>query len=346
MRVLIDIKHCAEVHFFRPIMERMRARGDTTLVTAHYKPGVRDLLEDMDIEHTHISNPYPTAAGILLATALRTGRMFAVARRFRPDVLVGRTGVAVGAVGRMLGVPSVSFDENDHYRAQMLLSGSLVSVICTSTGFERDLGPQHVKLNALLQLAYTHPARFTPDPDILATHGLDPEQPYAFLRLSAWQAMHDLGHKGLKAAGVLSLIESLRPHARAVVSTEGPMPEALAPYANPVPVGHVLHVLAFAGVYVGEGGSMAAEAACVGTPAVWVSPLRCGFLNMLRVRYGLIVQTTDLGEATGAAVEFLGSGERRASVRNAHAQMLADMGDPLDQMLETIDESVRTRRAR
>ena len=346
MRVLIDIKHCAEVHFFRPIMDRMRARGDTMLVTAHYKPGVRDLLGGTGIEHTHISNPYPTAAGILLATALRTGRMCAVARRFRPDVLVGRTGIAIGAAGRMLGVPSVSFDENDHYRAQLTLSLALVSTLCTGAGFERDLGPKQVRLNALMQLAYTHPSRFTPDAGVLRAHGLDPDEPYAFIRLSAWQALHDLGYKGLKEAGVLSLIESLRPHARAVVSTEGPMPAALAPYANPVPVAHVLHVLAFAGVYVGEGGSMAAEAACVGTPAVWVSPLRCGFLNMLRTRYGLIVQTTDLAEAAGAAVEFLGSDERRASVRNAHAQMLADMGDPLDQMLETIDESVRTRRTR
>ena len=46
--------------------------------------------------------------------------------------------------------------------------------------------------------------------------------------------------------------------------------------------------MAFCKLYVGEGGSMAAEAAILGTPAVYCNPLRCGYLLALERKYGLV----------------------------------------------------------
>ena len=337
MRVLVDIKHPAEVNFFQPLIQRLKRRGESVLVTAHYRWCVAELLAARGIEHVQISRAWPTPLGICAGAFVRTLRLLKVAARFRPQIMVARVGVEIGAVGRVLGIPAVSFDENEYATFQLTLSRHLAHVICTGMGYEKALGPKQLCFNALPQLAYTHPARFKPSMDGLKTDGFDPALPYVVVRLGMWTALHDIGHRGASQEAVLELVEALSGSAQVVVSRWGGLPPALAPYARPVPLDRSLDLLAFASLYVGEGGSMAAEAACLGTPAIWMSPIQCGYLNVLTRRYGLIEQTTNLAEVRELALRWLKDPSLRERARRAHRQLLADSEDPLDFMVEVVD---------
>lgn len=337
MRVLVDIKHPAEVHFFRHLIERLLGRGDQVLVTAHYKPRVAELLDAFGIGHVRLSAAWPTPAGIAAAVALRTARMLPLARRFRPDVMVARVGVEIGAVGRVLGVPAISFDENEYASFQLALSSRLAHHVCTGMGYERPLGAKQVRFRALPQFTYTHPARFQPDLDRLRGNGFDPEEPYVVFRLNDWRAVHDIGRRGASERAALELVRALSEHATVIASRRGGLPPSFKPYVHPVPPDRVLDLLAFARLYIGEGGSMAAEAACLGTPAIWISSIRCGYLNVLTRRYGLVEQISDMEEVRARAIRHLTEPSMREAAQRAHRRLLADSEDPLEFMVEVVD---------
>lgn len=340
MRVLVDIKHPAEVNFFRPLLGKLQRRGDEILVTAHYKYGTRELLDRFGISHIALSHRRHGFLRVCASTVVRVARMLAVARPFRPDVLVARQGVTIGAVGRALGAPSVSFDENEYAGLPLTLSRLLATVLATGMGYEADLGPKQIHFNAVPQLMYTHPSRFSPDAAALRTHGVEPDEPYFVVRLSAWEAMHDVGHQGMSERALADLVEALSRHGRVVASAEANMPAPLRPYSNPLPMELGLDLLACADLYVGEGATMAAEAACLGTPAVWVSPLHWGYINVLSEHYGLIRQAENPREAATIAEEWLSDRPTPERVSQAHRRLLADSEDPLAFTLRLLDECV------
>ncbi len=337
MRVLIDIKHPAEVHFFRHLVERLRRRGDEVLVTAHYKPNVAGLLDAFDIPRVCLSRAWPTPLGIVSTVALRTARMLPLARRFRPHVMLARVGVEIGAVGRLLGVPAISFDENEYAAFQLALSSRLAHRLCTGFGYEKPLGAKQLRFRALPQFTYTHPARFRPDMERLRGNGFDPAEPYVVFRLGAWAAVHDIGKRGASEPEALALIRALSQHATVIASRPGGLPDAFRPYVHPVAPDRVLDLLAFARLYVGEGGSMAAEAACLGTPVIWMSCIRCGYLNVLSRRYGLVEQTTDLDEVRRRAIRWLTDPAMQQAARQRHRRLLEDSEDPLEFMVGIVD---------
>ena len=337
MRVLVDIKHPAEVRFFAPLIAALEQRNDTVRVTAHYKTQVAELMSALGMEHTAISKARPGVPGIVGAALLRTLRLVRIAREFRPDVMVARVGVEIGAAGRILGIPAVSFDENEYANVQLALSRRLARAICTGMGYEKSLGRKQLRFNALPQLAYTHPARFTPDPAGLRAAGIEPEDPFVVLRLSGWKALHDLGRKRFQDNELLELIEAMEGHARVIVSHEGRPSPALERWQISLPVGEALNLLALARLYVGEGGSMAAEAACLGTPAIWISSVRSGYLNILTRQYGLVEQLTDPAAIRRSAVRRLQDADLIRQTEESHRRLLADSEDPLEFMLDVVD---------
>jgi len=203
LRVLIDIKHPAEANFFHPLLRRLQSRSDTVLVTAHYKAEVAEVLSALAIEHVKISEALPTPLGIVAAAAARTLRMIEVAHRFRPQIMLARVGAEIGAAGRLLRIPAVSFDENEYATVQLLVSRHLAHLVCTGMGYEKSLGRKQVRFNAVPQLAYTHPAWFTRDAARLKANGFDPAEPYAVLRLGEVPAGEAAGVAGKAAVGDL-----------------------------------------------------------------------------------------------------------------------------------------------
>ena len=63
-------------------------------------------------------------------------------------------------------------------------------------------------------------------------------------------------------------------------------------------------MLAFAGLYVGEGATMASEAAVLGTPAVYVNTLTMGYVQD-EERYGLLHHFTNGRAALGTIRDLL-----------------------------------------
>jgi hypothetical protein len=338
LRVLVDIKHPAEVHFFGPLIQHLHSRNDSVLVTIHNKFAVAELLASKGIEYRKISEVWNGPWGIVATAGVRSLKILKLARNFRPHVMVARVGAEIGLVGRMLRIPAISFDENEYASVQLTATRVLAHVLCTGMGYEKPLGKKQRRFHALPQFTYTHPARFSPSMAGLQFDGFDPTRPYVVLRLGAWSALHDIGKRGMSEEDALRLVEHLSPHARVLVSRADGLPPRLRPYGHNVPTDRNLDLLAFASLYIGEGGSMAAEAACLGTPALWVSPIECGYLNVLAEKYGLIEKISDPGKVRERAEAWLCQPALRERAAEGHRRLLADSEDPLEFMVKVVDE--------
>jgi hypothetical protein len=338
LRVLVDIKHPAEAHFFGPLIHHLQARNDSVLVTVHNKPAVAVLLAAKGIEYRKISEVWDGPWGIVATAGVRALKILKLAREFRPHVMVARVGAEIGLAGRLLRIPAVSFDENEYANIQLAATRILAHVMCTGMGYEKSLGRKQRQFRALPQFTYTHPRRFSPSMDGIRFDGFDPAKPYVILRLGGWTALHDLGKRGMTEEEALRLAQHLSPYARVLASRADGLPPRLRPYGYDIPADRHLDLLAFASLYIGEGGSMAAEAACLGTPGLWTSPVECGYLNVLAEKYGLIEKILDPEKVRERAEAWLCQPALRERAAEGHRRLLADSEDPLDFMVKVVDE--------
>lgn len=347
MRAIFDLKHPAQVRFFEPVVRALEKEGAQILVTARDKDETVLLLQEMGLEYQCISHMASGFSGMGVELAARTVRMLALARRFKPDVLVARTGITIGLVGRTLGIPCVVFDDTEFAWLQRDLSAGLATVICTGFGYGHEFPGKHLRFRAPPHLMYTHPNRFCPDPVRLRRCGLDVGQPFVVLRFKAWRALHDRGVRGPTLRQIGKLCENLRPLARPVISSERQMPQALRVFANPLPPGDMLHLLAHATLCIGEGSCTVAEAACLGTPSIFASPeSRRGYLDALSQDYGLVKTVQNLQEAAEQAYEWLADPARNEWAEAARKRLLHDCTDPLDFAVHVIRRWARDGGAR
>ncbi|MFP3938911.1 MAG: DUF354 domain-containing protein, partial [Thermoanaerobaculia bacterium] len=274
MKLAIDLLHPAHVHFFRNFVAEMETRGHDVLLTARAKEHTLELLNAFGLPHAPISRQGRGRLGLARELAVRTGRFWRLALRFRPDYLLGIMGPTIALAGKTLpGARTVIFYDTEMARVTNRFAYPLADVVCTPECYQGTVPSRtrHVRYPGYHELAYLHPRRFRPDPEVLVEHGLDPGEPLYVVRFVAWAASHDTGESGFSTAGRRRLVDLLAPRGRVVVSSEAPLPEDLEPYRLRLPPQHVHHLLAEARLLVGESATMASEAAVLGTPAVFLS---------------------------------------------------------------------------
>lgn len=341
MRILVDLTHPGDVHFFRQAIEIWRERNHTVLVTARRKDLVVDLLQRLAIEHDDLGAARSGLMGLSVELFARTFRLCRRVRRFRPDVMTSIAGVFIAQAGWLCRVPSVVFYDTEN----AILSNLLTYPFCTTVVTPRCYaGPvpagKHRTYPGYQELAYTHPQRFTPDPERLAAYGLARDEPFIFVRLVAWGAAHDTRDHGFTR--VEDAIRQLEPFGRVVISSEGPVPQVLAAYRLTGPPEHVHHLLAFARLYIGESATMASESATLGTPAIFVSTTGRGYTDEQERRYGLTYtfrdRRTAQRDAVAKAAEILSDHGSKESWRLKRERMLADSVD-VTELVVTLVES-------
>jgi len=341
MKVLFDIVHPAQVHFFKNCIAQLQQRGDKVLVTARKKDIALDLLDALGIEYTCISTKGPNTAAMAWELVTRTIKLIKIARRFKPDVMVARVGHSVGPAGKLLGIPTVVYDDMEHARLQAAIGMTLATYICTGLGYYRDFGKRQVRFRGSPVLSYLAPQYFQPNRDRLRQAGFNPDEPYIFFRIVSWSATHDTGRAGSSETDLLKAIERISRFGKVIISSEVALPAALEQYKNSVPVELMHDLLAFASLAMVEGGTMAAECAVLGTPAICLGTYDFGYLRALENDYGLIFRPGSMAGAMEKAEELLASSDLKEVWQGKRKKMLAESDDVVEFMLEMIQLAIQ-----
>ena len=339
MRLLFDVTHPALVHLFTPAATALDDRGHDVTVAAREKDVTTDLLDAVDLPYVVASRAGSGPLSRVEELIERTRGLTAIARETQPDVVVSQVDPAAVHAARRVGARAVVFDDSEHERVAAALTHRFADVVCTPAGFDRDV-PNQRRYDGFHELAYLHPDRFTPDPDALRSHGVEPDSPYAVVRFVSWSAHHDLGRGGFSLAGKRRLIERLRSHGSVYITSEAPLPDDLSEHAAPVPPELLHDLLAFADCYVGDSQTMATEAAVLGTPAVrtnaFVGDGDMSNFRELEAEYGLLRSFADEDDAVDCAVAFLQSPptevleRRRQRLLDAKTDVTAFLLDVID----------------
>ncbi len=333
-----DINHPVQALMLRPVIGALTEVGYRARIFARDKDVTLALLDRSGLSATTLARRRRGRLGSAIELVARESRLLRLALGERPQAIIG-TSVHAGRVGRITGALSVVINDDDAAAVPWFarLAYPLADIIVKPACLAFENHPRQVTYKGNQQLFYLHPSRFTPDPKVRAELGVEPDRRFGVIRLSALDAHHDLGVRGLGRTH-LKEIAAIVPQNMVVFASqekEQDLPAAFKPIRLPPERLH--HVLAAAEFFIGDGQTMTAEAAVLGTPAFRLNDFvgRISYLEELesyRLAFGF---RPGQEKALFAGVaDLLGGRPPRADFAEARRRFLSDMVDPLPWLVD------------
>lgn len=279
MRILIDIGHPAHVHYFKNSIRLLEAQGHEFLIVARDNDVIHELLKRHSIPFVTRGRGGFSIPGKMAYIAMANYVLMRQALRFQPDLMLSVASPYLAQVGWILRIPTVTLDDTEGAILGRMLYLPFTNMVITPDTYRNNLGPKQVRVNSSLEMCYLHPKYFGKEIDPHKELGLQNGEPYAIIRLVSWKAVHDRGHRGLSTQRVQQVCHELSKHCRVFISSESQIPPELSAYRIPITPDRLHAVLSGASLYVGEGATMAAEAAMLGVPSCYVSSIDLGYIN-------------------------------------------------------------------
>lgn len=334
MKILVDIGHPAHVHFFKNFIWGMQERGHELIITARDKDVALRLLKAYGIEYVVIGRAGRGKTGLIKEWIGRDWGIYSIARRFHLDILTGIHNPCMAHVARLTGAKSIIFTDTEHAKVANWVTFPFADVICTPSCFKKDLGRKQIRYNGSHELAYLHPNYFQPDPSVLRELGLSENDRFIIVRFVSWGASHDIQQYGF--TNPKEVISRLEPYARVLITSEAKLEADLEKYRITVPPEKLHDLLYYATLYIGEGATMATEAAILGVPSVYVSSLWEKMGNFIEIggKYDLIHSFRDAEEAIQEALELLQQSDSKQQWAKKREKLLADKIDVTQFMVD------------
>jgi uncharacterized protein len=336
--IVVDVNHPAHVHFFKHFIGEMRERGHNVLITASDKDVTIHLLNAYGFDFVNMGTYGNTVLRKIVNVPLMDLRMVHAVRTFRPEVLLGIASSRAAHTAFVLRKKSIVFDDSEH-KGQLWAYLPFASTVVTPTCFRKNLGKKHLRYAGYHELAYLHPHRFTPNPRVLDELGLSENTPFFIVRFVAWRAVHDMGEKGFTENGKRQLVRELMKRGKVIITSEESLPPDLQTHSLSVSLEKVHDLLYYATMYVGEGATMASEAAVLGTPSVYVSSISAGTLEEQEKKYDLLRHFKNEEDALRYVGELLSIEDLKERWREKRATLLKDKIDVTEYMTELVEKT-------
>ncbi len=287
MRVWVDLTNSPHVVIFRPLIDRLRARGHEVTVTARDFAQTLGLLERYGI--AHLTFGAHGGAGLAAkgrAMAGRTAALTRFARHERFDLAVAHGSTDQPPAARAAGTPQVSMFDYEHAAGMHHWNGRLATRVLVPDAIpEAALArygirpPRLVRYPGLKEEYYLADARLEVA-GVRAELGLD-ERLVAVLRPPPEVTLYHRGHTGEVFAATLERLLAAPEVQAVVLPRTAAQREALRGSAAIVPGRPVdgPSLVAAADLVVSAGGTMNREAAVLGVPAYSPFAARLGAVD-------------------------------------------------------------------
>ena len=306
MRFLFDIGHPAHVHLFKNIIFTLIKDGHEIKITARDKEVTQVLLTAYGLEYEDRGKIYTGILSKAFGMIQIDLKLFLIAKKFKPDILIGVNNPYIAHVGSVLRKPVIIFNDTENVPIARVITYPFVQAILTPVNFREHIDPKkHIKIQGFKEIAYLHPNYFSPDPNVLEELSLLPDEKFIIVRFVSWDATHDIGHHGIRDK--IGFVKTLETYGRVILTSEGDLPQELKPYLIKIHPEKLHDLLSYAMLYIGEGATMASEAAVLGTPSIFVSSLAGTYGNFIELEetYDLLYSFTNGNAALEKSVEIL-----------------------------------------
>jgi predicted glycosyltransferase len=343
MRILVDIGHPAHVHFYKHVIWTLEKRGHEVQITARDKDVTLALLNHYGFKYRVLSAIGSGFSGMAAEFILREWALIRLMRRWQPDVVTEIGGLFIAFISKLLDIKSIAFTDTETVLLDRILTYPFIGKILTPDCFKNNLRRAHIRYQGYHELAYLHPNVYRPDPSVLEELGLAANEPYIVLRFVSWQASHDVGQKGLSIENRQRVVQQLSRYGKVFITSESPLPEAFEPYRIGLPPHRMHDVLYYARLYLGEGATMATEAAILGTPALFISSLapHLGNFQQLADPYQLVFSYINPEQALEKSMKLLAQPDIKALWRRRRDKMISQKIDVCQMVVDLIENEKR-----
>ncbi|MBN2355870.1 DUF354 domain-containing protein [candidate division KSB1 bacterium] len=343
-RLVIDVGHPAEVHHYRCFYRELRSMGWRCLFVARDKDVTLSLLRSHHLPYVTLASNRGGILSKIVQLPFIFYRFYRIVRRLRPFMAVSAASLHCSWVCRLLGIPHIAFIDTEYRPMIDPFSLPLIDVKVTPHCYYRRLGRNHFRYVGNHESAYLHPRRFNPDAAVLSELGLSTKESFVMVRFVAWKASHDAGQPRMSDAERAALVRGIAEHKKVfIVSETASMPE-WRPFIFPLSPDRALHALAFADIYIGEGTTMAAEAAVLGVPAVLLNSLRVGYC-LEAEKHGMLFRYNGFSPQAKLKIEELLSLDHpRSAFEEKHRAFMSDKIDVTSFMTWFVDHYPHSRR--
>jgi predicted glycosyltransferase len=304
MRIWVDLTAPAHPVVFRPLLERLRARGHDVLVTA------RDYAQTLELCAMHGIEPVVVGehGGASIAhkassLATRTTRLARRVRPFGPRLALAHGSNDLALAARLLGIPACNTFDYEWATLQHNIGCRLA---------RRVLVPEAIPLARLARYGVTQQrlrhypgikeeyylADFEPDRAVLERLGVDPARLLVVVRPPPDVSLYHRRSNPLYLEVLEHVGHDSTVHAVVIPRTREQR-DALAVMALPsviVPAGAIdaQSLIAFADLVISAGGTMNREAVALGTPVYTTYGGRLGAVDEELIRSGRLRPATDV----------------------------------------------------
>lgn len=289
--ILVDINHPAHVHLFREFIREMKVKGYNVYVCVKDIPAAKKLMNLYGISYIELGKKSDSLVGKAMNQLKYNWQIYRLVKRYRIDYGVG-TSISLAHVSKFTKMKSFIFDDDDaevqplfvkyaHPYADYLFSPNVLD-------FERKEN-NHVTYPGYHELAYLHPNRFTPDPNVLDDLGVKQGERFFILRFNAFKAHHDVGVSGISMDHKRRLVQMLLEKGKVFITTETAIDEEFEPYKISISPEKIHSALYYSSMLLGDSQTMTSEAAVLGTPSLRCNSFagRISYLEEEEHTYGL-----------------------------------------------------------
>jgi uncharacterized protein len=275
-KYLFFFVHPSKYYLFRHTINYLKQKGHQVDIAIIKKDVLEDLVKQEGWEYVNIfpegrRSKRNGSFSILFATAVNfiktIYRLHKLTKGIKYNLFI--TDDCLTITGWYKQISSIFFIDNELStvpESSLLLrfADTIIAPNCVKLGKYEF---KKAGFNGYKELAALAPDHFYPNPEIIDTFNSNKE-PYSVIRLVAMTASHDRGIKGILDDQLRKLISTLTEHGNVFISTEKCIPEEFKKYLINVMPQEISHVLYYADLFIGDSGTMASEAAVLGTPSL------------------------------------------------------------------------------
>lgn len=278
MKILIDIGHPGQVHYFKNAIDHFLKNKHSVTIMARDREYVIELLNKYNLPFINRGKGSNSFFGKLFYMLKADLHILKISLKFKPDLFLSFSSPYAAQVSFLLRKPHIAINDSEHEDSiYSIFTYPFSSYILTPASFQTDLGKKQIRFNNVVEGLYLHKKYFTPNIDIKKDLKLTKDEEYVVLRFVSWNAHHDFGQKGIDLNTKRELIKLLKSKYKIFISSEGELPEEFKKYQIKISPEKIHHVLAYASIFVGESSTMGSESALLGTKAVVINslPIAC-----------------------------------------------------------------------
>jgi len=335
LNILFFYVHPAKFHLFKNTISLLEKNGHNVDIAISNKEVLSELLESANVRYTNLFpngrklSFLPKKVNALLGLIRTLWKLWLLSKNNRYNIYV--TDDVLSILGRIQGVPSISFTDNDLTTIPLikLIFKSSTKIIAPQATNLNDLEYKKIAFKGNKAVAHLTPKYFKKDSEILKKYNLQ-NKDVVVIRLAKLNANHDFrGNTGITDSDLKILVKSIPKNKTIVISSERFIPMDYSQFKHNISPQDFTQILAAASFFIGDSGTMANEAAILGVPNILINKLakECGVHVELRANYNLQYYFDTFSECLETLKKLMNNGSYQSQFQKKRDKFIQDSDD-------------------